>query len=199
MGLQTPSSISAIREHGACSGYQTGREAAKPSATQTPVSLCMTSSPPHRLRHANQPTRQSLTLPPQIPLPGRQNALLILQLTLVEAFASLSNGLLTVCIPSMAKDLHLPQHLIYWPSTASGLVSCSLLLVAGSVADDVGSRPFKQSGHLLHGLLQPWLWYCEDWVKNSLLFVPLVGFGLALYLPCFSRDSDKGNYERKDS
>lgn len=115
-------------------------------------------------------------------LSKRQSALLILQLTLVESFASLSNGLLTVCIPYMAKDLDLSESLIYWPSTVGGLVSGSLLLVAGSVADVVGSRPVNQVGNLLLGCFNLGCGLARTG-EELIAFRALVGLAMALYLP----------------
>lgn len=116
------------------------------------------------------------------PLSGRQSALLILQLTLVESFASMSNGLLTSCIPHMASDLNLPQHLIYWPSTVSALVCGSLLLVAGSIADVIGNRPVNQTGNLILGCFNLACGVARTG-EQLIAFRALVGFGLALYLP----------------
>lgn len=40
--------------------------------------------------------------------------IIIAQLTVVTAMASMTNGLVTISIPSMAKDLNMPQHLMNW-------------------------------------------------------------------------------------
>jgi len=114
---------------------------------------------------------------PSDALSSQQSALLISQLTLVELFASVSNGLLTVCITHNAKDLDLPQHLICWPSTVTGLVSGSLLLVSGSIADVIGSRVVNQTGNLLlDASPSPAVW--PKRVRNLLRLVHWAGVGL---------------------
>jgi len=78
--------------------------------------------------------------------------------------------------------MDLPQHLIYWPSTVTSLVSGSLLLVSGSIADVIGSRVVNQTGNLLLGCFA--LARGSTKTGQELIAVrALGGCGLALYLP----------------
>lgn len=53
---------------------------------------------------------------------------------------SVANGLVTVGLPHIAKDLALPPSLSFWPASVSSLTTASTLLLAGSVADVLGPR-----------------------------------------------------------
>lgn len=138
------------------------------------------SDPPPSIRDSQEIT--AATPEPRNDLSKRQAALLILQLTFVELLSSVSNGLLTVSIPRMAEDLQLPQHLIYWPSSVFGLVCGSCLLLAGSVADVIGSRPVNLAGNLLLGCFNLASGLARTG-EELIAFRALIGLALALYLP----------------
>lgn len=111
-----------------------------------------------------------------------QAALLISQLTLVELLTSFSNGLLTVGIPRMATDLSIPQTLIYWPISAYGLTSGACLLVAGAVADVLGSRPVNLVGNMLLGIFNIASGLSQTG-EQLIAFRGLYGVATAMYLP----------------
>lgn len=78
-----------------------------------------------------------------------RSIIVIAVLTLVLVLNSLTTGLLTVGLPRMAADLNLPDSLLLWPQSVYGLTSGSCLLLAGSVADVIGSRLVNLVGTFL--------------------------------------------------
>jgi len=63
-------------------------------------------------------------------------------LTCITGIGNLLAGLLTVCIPVISKDLHIPPDLQLWPASAFALACGCLLLPCGAVADILGCRRF---------------------------------------------------------
>ncbi|KAF2178366.1 hypothetical protein K469DRAFT_754652 [Zopfia rhizophila CBS 207.26] len=58
-------------------------------------------------------------------------------------------GLPAIGLPKIAEGLHISNHLLLWPVSIYGLtIGCSLL-IAGSIADVVGSRMVYLFGYLL--------------------------------------------------
>ena len=98
----------------------------------------------------SQPNSQESVAEPALPSVAVQEcpdksrtsylALVIAELTLTPFMNSFSTGLMTVAIPTMARDLGLPPQSYYWPISVYGITASSLLLLSGSVADVVGSK-----------------------------------------------------------
>ncbi|KAL8687547.1 MAG: hypothetical protein Q9218_006316 [Villophora microphyllina] len=65
---------------------------------------------------------------------------------------SFSTGLLTVGLPRMAADLELADNLLLWPASVYSLAIGCFLILAGSVADLVGSRKIFLLGCFLQGV-----------------------------------------------
>jgi MFS family permease len=82
-----------------------------------------------------------------------QQVVVIIQLFAVTLTASVINGLVTVGLPTIAKELQLPSSLSFWPSSVSALATASTLLLAGSIADTVGPRWVELSGSFASGAL----------------------------------------------
>ena len=73
-------------------------------------------------------------------------SLVITTVSTISFLNTLSSGLLTVCLPEIAKSVSLAPNLLLWPASVYALsLSCTLLLL-GSVADVVGSRPIFITG-----------------------------------------------------
>ncbi|EGC44990.1 integral membrane protein [Histoplasma capsulatum var. duboisii H88] len=62
---------------------------------------------------------------------------------------SVLNGMLTVGLPSIARDTRLPDNLILWPASVFGLTCGCTLLLSGSIGDLIGSRRVYLTGGLL--------------------------------------------------
>ncbi|KAL2364801.1 hypothetical protein RJZ56_002218 [Blastomyces dermatitidis] len=62
---------------------------------------------------------------------------------------SVLNGMLTVGLPSIARDTNLPDSLMLWPASVFGLTCGCTLLLSGSIGDLIGSRTVYLTGSLL--------------------------------------------------
>lgn len=93
--------------------------------------------------------------PPRLPSRATRlrQVLVTVQLFGVTFTASVINGLVTVGLPTITKDLALPPALAFWPASVSGLATASTLLLAGSIADTVGPRPVELVGSFASGAL----------------------------------------------
>ena len=80
-----------------------------------------------------------------------QKALITFQLSGVNLTSSMINGLITVGLPTIAADLDLAPSLALWPASVSGLATATTLLLAGSIADVLGSRGVELLGCFANG------------------------------------------------
>jgi MFS family permease len=93
-----------------------------------------------------------------------------------------TNGLITVGLPDMAKSLALDRALYLWPSSVYGLTSGASLLIAGSVADIVGARPVELVGIVMMGVFALSCGFASSG-EQLVVFRALQGVGLAMHLP----------------
>lgn len=99
------------------------------------------------------------------------------------AFASsLSTGLLTIGLPRIAADVELPEHLLLWPSSVFALTCGSVLLLAGSVADVLGSRHITMAGCFLLGCFIIACGLAKNGIE-LIIFRALQGIALSFLLP----------------
>ena len=87
--------------------------------------------------------------PAQTSLSRSRGVIVTTSLTGITFSSSMSVGLLTVGLPVIAVDLHLPEHLLLWPSSVYSLACGCCLLLAGSIADLVGNRNINLAGTLI--------------------------------------------------
>lgn len=77
-------------------------------------------------------------------------AALVTTLACASFLNTFNSGTLTVALPSIAKQLNLPENLLLWPASVYALgLSCTLLLM-GAIADVVGNRPIFLIGSVLY-------------------------------------------------
>ncbi|OOQ87817.1 integral membrane protein [Penicillium brasilianum] len=96
------------------------------------------------------PSPMVMEVEPDAPASLRRTIAINASLTCITGIGNLLAGLLTVCIPVISKDLHIPPDLQLWPASAFALACGCLLLPCGAVADVLGCR----RSCLLGGLLQ---------------------------------------------
>lgn len=127
---------------------------------------------------------------PDIPLsvePSQAKAsranLIILQVSLINFLTSLTTGILTVGLPKIAADLHLPDQLYLWPSSVYGLTTGSTLLLAGAIADVVGARSVDLLGCSLLGIFTLACGFSTTGI-HLVIFRAFQGVGSAMHLPC---------------
>ncbi|KAK0640571.1 major facilitator superfamily domain-containing protein [Cercophora newfieldiana] len=80
--------------------------------------------------------------------PGRA-WIIIAQLAGINFITSVSSGLITVGLPTIASDLHLDDSLLVWPVSVYSLTSASCFLLAGAIADVMGPRIVNLTGCFL--------------------------------------------------
>ncbi|KAE8153196.1 major facilitator superfamily domain-containing protein [Aspergillus avenaceus] len=80
-----------------------------------------------------------------------QQVLVTIQLFMVTLTPSVTNGIVTVGLPTITEDLKLPPSLAFWPASVNSLATASTLLLAGSIADAVGPRWVELIGSFAGG------------------------------------------------
>lgn len=131
--------------------------------------------PQHVIPGDAQPSRILISHP-------RAN-IIIFQLALITFLCSLSSGLITVGLPRIAKDLNLPDELYLWPSSVYGLTSGSVLLLAGAIADVIGSRSVELTGCTLLGAFTLACGLSQTGIQ-LVVFRAMQGVALAMHSPC---------------
>lgn len=115
-------------------------------------------------------------------LPKGRSIIVITQLAGINFITSFSNGLVTVGLPAMSTALGLDPSLLLWPASSYALVTASCLLIAGSVADIIGSRNINLAGCFLIALFILVSGFSQTGIQ-LILFRAFQGFGGAMALP----------------
>lgn len=118
--------------------HHTNRARLPSTALQTPANTTSGQSGPLMVASDIETVRS--------PLSTNRAAIVIIQLAGINFITSFSNGLVTVGLPAMAEDLNLPSNLLLWPMNAYAITSASCLLLAGAVADIIGTRKVNLVG-----------------------------------------------------
>ncbi|KAG4418164.1 hypothetical protein IFR04_008685 [Cadophora malorum] len=66
--------------------------------------------------------------------------LIVASISSISLIGSMLGGIIVVSLPTMARDLGIPDSLLLWPASVSPLACGCTLLIAGSISDVVGSR-----------------------------------------------------------
>jgi len=158
----------------------------KPEINPLPLSHSQDAVPyrpplPHSASTPETTTNTSTRQTPTYVTPSRAT-LITTHLTLVIASASVSTGLITTSIPKMASDLSMPPQTSHWPLSVYGLTSGACLLVAGAIADVVGSKHIFTLGNLL---LSAFILGCgvAQTSIQIVMFRAMQGIAIALCLP----------------
>jgi MFS family permease len=106
----------------------------------------------------------------------------IVQLASINLISSFTNGVMTVGLPTMARDIDLPRELYLWPLSVFGLTCGSMLLMAGSIADVVGARRVELMGCFALGGFILACGVAETGVQLT-LFRAFQGVAMAMHLP----------------
>ncbi|KAJ4347096.1 uncharacterized protein N0V89_011033 [Didymosphaeria variabile] len=95
-----------------------------------------------------QPINSVTSTALQAPTKGT-TAIVLVTVVCVTMISTLLAGLVTVGLPTMAAELEIPPSLLLWPISIYALACGCTLLLLGSVADVVGSRPMYLTGCVL--------------------------------------------------
>ncbi|KAL8646723.1 MAG: hypothetical protein Q9226_006738 [Calogaya cf. arnoldii] len=113
-------------------------------------------SSPH---NANQNTnndneiRHSPTITISTPAAAKARTVIVITcVAVITGVNSFLNGVLVVATPAIARDLRLSVGVVLWPVTIQALTCGCTLLIAGSIADVVGSRHTYLVGNFLQTL-----------------------------------------------
>jgi MFS family permease len=87
--------------------------------------------------------------PSRVYLSTTLSILVIIQLAGLSFVTSFTNGILTVGLPTIARDILLPPNLLLWPSTVGFLATASFLLLGGGVSDAAGPKLVNLLGCVL--------------------------------------------------
>ncbi|KAF6803585.1 integral membrane protein [Colletotrichum musicola] len=69
-----------------------------------------------------------------------KTVVVISSVTCITGISSLLAGVVTVCIPAMARDVNLESNLLLWPASVYALTCGCTLLLSGAMADLFGAR-----------------------------------------------------------
>ena len=111
-----------------------------------------------------------------------RTTVIIASVTLITAISTLLNGLTTVALPTMAKELDIPHGLLLWPSSIQALTNGCSLLLSGSIADALGARFMYLVGCILQA---GFVLGCglSSTSAEIIIFRGLSGIALSLCLP----------------
>jgi MFS family permease len=146
-------------------------QAIDPATTQIPRESETWDEPGHTLGDA------STLMPSNIRIAGT-----ILQLASVNLLSSYANGVLTVGLPTIARDLDLARELYLWPLSVFGLTCGSALLLAGSITDVVGARRVELVGISMLGIFMLACGLADTGIQLT-FFRAFQGVAMAVHLP----------------
>ena len=81
-----------------------------------------------------------------------RKATVLAELSGINFASSAVNGIVVVGLPVISKDINLAQSLSLWPTSVASLSNASTLLLAGSIADCIGSRTVNLAGGVVNGV-----------------------------------------------
>lgn len=113
------------------------------SMTQTQSALELTTAPAHvhqSKEHPRPPQQQSNVSDDNPALRKGPTAAIFFSITGVNMISAMLNGIVTVALPVMVRDLGIPPALMYWPASIYALTCGCSLILSGAVADLIGSR-----------------------------------------------------------
>ncbi|GKZ26286.1 hypothetical protein AbraIFM66951_003607 [Aspergillus brasiliensis] len=110
-----------------------------------------------------------------------RSIIIVFQMSGNTMLSSIINGLVTIGLPTITKDLQLPSSLSLWPVSVSGLATASTLLLAGSLADVLGPRWVDLVGTFASGALMVGMGLAKEGTQLVAMRA-IQGVGLALHL-----------------
>ena len=114
---------------------------------------------------------------------SRARAIVIIATVTGVSFLSCQeSGLLTVGLPRIAADLHIPNNLLLWPASVYGLTAACTLLASGAVADVVGNRPVFLTGCALFSVFTLGCSLARTGIQ-LIIFRALQGVAMSMAMP----------------
>lgn len=103
-------------------------------------------------------------------------------LTVVTFMTSVTTGLITTSMPTIGRELDIPAQTQYWPVSVYSLTNGACLIVAGAVADVVGSKKIFLVGNMLLAAFVLGCGLAQTSIQLN-LFRAFQGIAVALCLP----------------
>lgn len=150
--------------------------------SQTVTAIELTTSRPDGKDELGQHTGDHPTALPNLALRKGPTAVIFTSVTAVTGVSSLLAGLVTVALPRIVHDLEIPQSLLLWPASIYALTCGCSLILAGAIADVVGSRFMYILGCLLQSAFTLACGLARD-PFQLILFRGLAGIAIAFCLP----------------
>ncbi|KAL5392655.1 hypothetical protein DPSP01_000359 [Paraphaeosphaeria sporulosa] len=159
----------------------------EPYVASTPIAL--TQSPSLHTKSDDIPlaaderqsTKSVASTTLQAPTKGT-TAIVLVTVVCVTMISTLLAGLVTVGLPTMAEDLDIPASLLLWPISIYALACGCTLLLLGSVADVVGSRPMYLTGCVLQSAFTLACGLAQT-ATQLIVFRALAGVAISFCLP----------------
>ena len=82
-------------------------------------------------------------------LSKNRTIIVVTQLIFLQLFSSFCNGIIVVGLPAITSTLRLEGALLLWPTSVFYLTAGSCLMLAGSIADVVGTKPMILAANIL--------------------------------------------------
>ncbi len=116
------------------------------------------------------------------PISKWRATLIVISISGISLIGSMLGGIIIVALPTMARDLGIPDNLLLWPASMSMLASGCTLLLAGSISDVVGGKKVYLTGELFLSVTTVACGVCRTGIE-LILFRAASGVALSLCLP----------------
>lgn len=103
-------------------------------------------------------------------------------LALVIFSSSITNGMITTGLPTIASEISTPPQTMYWPLAVYSLTAGTCLIAAGTLADVVGTRRVFLTGTILLSAFTPGCSLSRTGLQLT-MFRAMQGIAMALCLP----------------
>jgi MFS family permease len=113
------------------------------------ISTHMPASTPSRDAPAGESLDAPLEGQPITVLSTSRAVFVIAQLIGLQLFSSFCNGISVVGLPAIIDEVQLDSGLLLWPTSVFYLTAGSCLMLAGSIADVIGTRPMVLAANML--------------------------------------------------
>ncbi|KAJ8108404.1 hypothetical protein OPT61_g8196 [Boeremia exigua] len=112
----------------------------------------------------------------------KTTAIVMLTVVCVTMISAMLSGVVAVALPSIAKELELGPDVLLWPISIYALTCGCTLLLLGSIADVVGSRPMYLIGCLLQSAFTLACGLAEN-STHLIVFRGFAGIAISFCLP----------------
>ncbi|PGH16575.1 hypothetical protein AJ79_01681 [Helicocarpus griseus UAMH5409] len=120
--------------------------------------------------------------PTAISISKAKGAVVIMSASSMVFMNSILSGMLTVGLPTIAKDIRIPEGLMLWPVSVYGLTCGCTLLLSGSIADVIGSRKVFLTGCFLLSAFTLGCGLAKTAIQ-LIMFRAISGIAMSLCLP----------------